>query len=77
MDRAEAMRVLQEIRRACKEEIMSVTSITIDKTASSGNYTIEIRSSLDDCSRDQIKSILDKYKLAMAESGNSIIIHSV
>ncbi len=77
MDRAEAMRVLQEILKACKEEIMSVTSITMDKTASANNYTIEIRSSLDECSRDQINSILDKYKLAMKESGNSIIIHSL
>ncbi len=70
------MRILQEILKACKEEIMLVTSISVDKTASS-NYTIEIRSSLDDCSRDQINSILDRYKLAMKESGNSIIIHSL
>ena len=77
MDRAEAMRVLQEILKACKEEIMSVTSISVDKTASSSNYTIEIRSSLDGCSRDQINSILDKHKLAMKENENSIIIHSL
>ncbi len=77
MDRLEAMRVLQEILKACKEEIMSVTSITVDKTASASNYTIEIRSSLDKCSRDQINSILDKHKLEMEETGNSIVIHSL
>jgi hypothetical protein len=77
LDRAEALRVLQEILKACKEEIMNATSISIDETTSPSNYTVKITSSLDDCSRNQINSILDKHKLVMKESEDSIVIHSI
>ena len=75
MRRSEALQVLQEIVKACGERV-EITSFSIDETPSSGNFVVKVGSHLDDCSRNEVRSILDKHNLDMKESKGSIIIYS-
>ncbi|HEX9261492.1 MAG TPA: hypothetical protein VF893_03100 [Candidatus Bathyarchaeia archaeon] len=75
MDRAKALLVLQEILKTLEQQA-PVTSVSLDEPTSTGNYTIKIGSSLNDCSRNQMHAILSKHELAMEENRDSIVIYS-
>ncbi len=75
MDRAGALRVLQEILKACREEV-EIQSVSIDEHTSSSGCIIKISSHLDEEAKSLIKSILGKHNLSMKEDQDAITIFS-
>ncbi len=75
MDRGEALRVLQEILKACREDVV-IQSVSIDEHTSSSSCIIKISSHLDEEARSQIKSILGQHNLSMKENRDAVIIYA-
>ncbi len=68
------MQVLKEILKTCREDL-TIESVAVDEDMSS-SWVIRVGSSLNDCARDKIESILAKYALTMEESKDYFIIYS-
>ncbi len=75
MDKREALQVLNEILKTCIEEL-GVLSLSLEQPIGSGNYVIRMEASLDDNSRKELNSILDKHNLTLEETKNFVIVHS-
>jgi hypothetical protein len=75
MNKSKALAVLHEIFDVCKESVI-VNHVSIDLTFQ-GNYEIKMKCNLDQQSRQCIKPILEKYKLALKEKNGYTIIYSL
>ncbi len=73
LDRAEAIQVLREILKECKDQT-KVDLISLNKITSSNQYVIKFQASLDIQLRNRIQSALAKHNLAMKETNGSVII---
>jgi hypothetical protein len=77
MKRRKAITCLKEIGRSCK--YMSPDAITLLNTSLDGSnskgYEIHIKTLLDTESRQQVKSIAEKYSLVMHENQDRVIIY--
>jgi hypothetical protein len=78
MNKAEAIKVLFEIKDACKTHL--ITCISIDRPSTQiietpNGYQIRMKCELDSYSRKCIKPILDKYKLTMKEEKGFVIVY--
>lgn len=79
MDRAEALVVLHEILKVCKESI-TMNSISLDNppnSSTSKSYRIKINCNLDSTSKQSIARILKKHKLFLKESEGFVVIQGI
>jgi hypothetical protein len=80
MKRIEASAVLHEISNSCQESVL-VESISLDLEQDrvpqdSEGYEIKMQCSLDGCSRERIKTILEKHQLEMKQKNGFVILQS-
>ena len=79
MDREEALAVLHEILKVCKESI-TMNSISLDNppvSSTSKSYHIKINCNLDSTSKQSIAPILKKHNLFLKEAEGFVIIQSI
>ncbi len=73
-NRAEAIAVLQEVLDVWRESVL-INSASIDTQFSSG-FEIKMKCNLDDNSRNNIRSILEKHKLSLKEENGFLVLFS-
>ena len=77
LNKAEALNVLHEILDVLKESVLiSCVSLDYSGSKNSENFTIKMECNLDDYSRKQIESILDKHNLKIEAKENTVLIYS-
>ncbi len=81
MNKAEALVVLHEIFEACKESVV-ISSVSLDPGTLAarnlnGEYLIKMKCDLDSSSRDSIKPVLTKHRLALIEDNGFATIYSI
>ncbi len=72
--RAEAIAVLQEIFDVWQESVL-INSASIDTQPSNG-YEIRMKCNLDNNSRNNIETILEKHKVGLKEENGILILYS-
>jgi hypothetical protein len=78
MDRSEALAVLHEILKECKESV-TMNSISLDNPpiSPSRGHQIKINCTLDNTSKQCIEPILKKHELSLKETEGFVIIQSI
>ncbi|MGZ4851489.1 MAG: hypothetical protein ACXV2C_08945 [Candidatus Bathyarchaeia archaeon] len=79
MNRAEALAVLHEILKVCKESVI-MNSVSLDNptiSSTSKSYQIKINCAFDSTSKQCIAPILEKHELFLKESEGFAVIQGI